>query len=62
MRKELLGLRADNTPMTQEEWPGPRADPNCRLQSSTPILAYAAQKFIDGWIKKKVRNGKPLQL
>ena len=45
--QELLGLKADNTPLTKEERPGLRADPNCRLPNGIPGLAYAATKFLD---------------
>ena len=55
--QELLGLKADNTPLTQEERPGPRADPNCRHPDSTPALAFAAQKFLDGSVEAFLAAG-----
>ena len=55
--QELLGLKADNTPLTQEERPGLRADPNCRFPSGTPALAFAANRFVAGAVEAFLAAG-----
>ena len=55
--QELLGLRTDNIPLTQEERPGLLADPNCLLPSSTPALAFAAQRFVAGAVEALLAAG-----
>jgi hypothetical protein len=50
--QELLGLRADNTRMTEEEHPGPRADPNSRT-----FLITAAVRFLDGVVAALLAAG-----
>ena len=55
--QELLGLRADNTPLTQEERPGPRADPKSLTKLGTPALAFAAQRFLDGSVEAFLAAG-----
>ena len=55
--QELLGLKADNTPLTQEERPGLRADPNSLTKRGTPALAFAAQKFLDGSVEAFLAAG-----
>jgi hypothetical protein len=50
--RELLGLRADHTRMTEAEHPGPRADPN-----SLTFLISAAQRFLDSAVAALLAAG-----